>query len=70
MHAIHTAFMAWAASYDSGDLSMRSRQRHEQWLGTMPCPVVRLEGTGTVGEHVSTVIGHLGASDRDHWTGL
>jgi hypothetical protein len=56
MHKIHTQFMEWAAGYDSGDLSMRSRQRHEQWLQTIPCPVVRLEGAGTVDEHLGEVI--------------
>lgn len=59
MHESHQKFMAWAAGYDTGDASMRSRARHEQWLRTIPCPVVRLEGTGTVEEHVAAVIRHL-----------
>ena len=59
MHEIHTRFMAWAARYDTGDLSMRSRRRHEQWLAALPCPVVRLEGPGTVEEHVAAVMRQL-----------
>lgn len=59
MHEIHTKFMAWAAGYDTGDASMRSRARHEQWLQTIPCPVVRLEGAGTVEEHVAEVMRHV-----------
>jgi adenylate kinase family enzyme len=59
MHEIHTTFMAWAAGYDTGDVSMRSRARHEQWLQGMPCPVVRLEGAGTVDEHVNHVMRHV-----------
>jgi hypothetical protein len=42
------------------DATMRSRQRHEQWLATIPCPILRLEGTGTVEEHVHAVIQQLG----------
>jgi adenylate kinase family enzyme len=60
MHEIHTTFMAWAASYDDGDLSMRSRRRHEQWLQGLPCPVLRLEGTDTVEQHLDQVIQRLG----------
>ena len=59
MHEIHGRFMAWAAGYDTGDLSMRSRRRHEQWLAVLPCPVVRLEGSGTVEEHVGAVMRQL-----------
>ena len=59
MHEIHTTFMAWAAGYDTGDLSMRSRARHELWLQSIPCPVVRLEGAGTVDEHVREVMRHV-----------
>jgi adenylate kinase family enzyme len=60
MHENHATFMAWAASYDDGDLSMRSRRRHEQWLQDLPCPVLRLEGVGTVEAHLDRVIQRLG----------
>ena len=56
MHETHARFMAWAAEYDTADASMRSRARHEQWLRMIACPVVRLEGTGTVEEHVAEVM--------------
>jgi hypothetical protein len=59
MHETHEKFMAWAADYDTGDISMRSRARHEQWLQILPCPVVRLEGGGTVQEHVAEVMRHV-----------
>jgi len=44
MHEQSQAFLDWASSYDDGDLNMRSKQRHEEWLGTLPCPIVRIEG--------------------------
>jgi hypothetical protein len=51
-HDAHIAFMDWAAAYDEGGLDMRSRQRHEQWLATLPCPCVRLEGALTPEEQL------------------
>jgi adenylate kinase family enzyme len=59
MHDIHTRFIAWAAEYDDGDLSMRSRRRHEQWLQTLPCPVLRLEGEESVAERLEAVMSRL-----------
>ena len=43
MRQLHEQFMAWAASYDAGDATMRSRACHEQWLKSLPCPYLRLE---------------------------
>jgi hypothetical protein len=51
--------MAWAATYDTADASSRSLQRHERWLADLPCPVLRLEGMGTVAEHVEAVVRQL-----------
>jgi adenylate kinase family enzyme len=59
MHETHTKFLAWAARYDTADATMRSRQRHEQWLATLPCPVLRLERSGTVDEHLDSVMHRL-----------
>jgi len=64
MHEIHTAFMAWAAGYDDGDLTMRSRRRHEAWLQELPCPVLPLEGVGTVAENLEAVVRMLVSWER------
>jgi adenylate kinase family enzyme len=69
MHKTHRTFMEWAASYDSGDLSMRSRQRHEQWMQALPCPVLRLEGEGTVAEHLREVVRFLDQARGQHLPG-
>ena len=61
LHTPYTAFMAWAAAYESGDLQMRSRQRHEQWLRALPCPVLRLEGQPPVAESVARIIQYVSA---------
>ena len=39
----HRAFLDWARGYDIPDFSGRSRARHEEWLATLDCPVLRLD---------------------------
>ena len=43
-HEAMHAFLDWASRYDDGGLDVRSRALHEEWLGRLQCPVVRLEG--------------------------
>ena len=40
-------FLVWAAAYDSGTREGRSLPRHEAWLATLSCPVLRLDGMQT-----------------------
>jgi adenylate kinase family enzyme len=42
-HQNHFDFMAYAASYDSGGLDVRSRQLHEQWMSKLPCRIMSIE---------------------------
>ena len=49
-------FLAWAASYDEGGLDIRSRQRHDQWLSTLPCPILCFEGEYTTEEHLAVLM--------------
>ena len=65
MHANHTAFMAWAAAYDDGGPDMRSRQRHERWLATLPCPVLRLEGEHSVAVNLAAASRALESWDAE-----
>ncbi|WP_348762197.1 AAA family ATPase [uncultured Salinisphaera sp.] len=48
-------FMAWAAQYESGALPGRSRARHEAWLASRTCPVIRLRSTEPVLQLVEQV---------------
>jgi adenylate kinase family enzyme len=59
MYEQSQAFLAWAASYDEGGLDIRSKQLHEQWLGTLPCPIICFEGEYTVAAHVQGLIRNL-----------
>ncbi|ETW92151.1 MAG: hypothetical protein ETSY1_44915, partial [Candidatus Entotheonella factor] len=56
MYEQSQAFLAWAAAYDDGGLDMRSRCLHEQWLGALPCPVVRIEGEHTTEEQLEMLM--------------
>lgn len=42
---VDQAFLDWAARYDSGDETIRSRRRHDTWLQQQTCPVLRLDST-------------------------
>jgi hypothetical protein len=48
-------FLAWAARYDDPGFTGRSRAVHEQWLTTLACPVLRLEGDLSVAGRVNRI---------------
>jgi adenylate kinase family enzyme len=50
MHEQSKAFLSWAEQYDDGPLEMRSRQKHEQWIRQLRCPLLRLDGSLPVGD--------------------
>ncbi len=41
----HAIFMEWAEAYDTAGPDQRSRVLHEEWLATLPCPVLRLDSS-------------------------
>jgi adenylate kinase family enzyme len=59
MYEVSQAFLTWAAAYDEGGFDMRSRRRHDQWLRTLPCPIVCLEGEYTIEEHLTVLMGEI-----------
>ena len=53
-------FLEWASHYDDGTREGRNLARHQAWLATLPCRVLRLDGTRQLPElvsEISTVIG-------------
>jgi adenylate kinase family enzyme len=48
-------FIAWAAHYEDGTREGRSLARHAQWLATLPCRVLRLDGTRPTRELICEV---------------
>lgn len=48
-------FIDWALAYDDSNRQGRNRKRHEQWIPTLPCPVLRIEEAIEVEEKVKMV---------------
>lgn len=44
MHQAHLEFLAWAAQYDTGDVTMRSKACHDAWMQQLPCKQVFVPG--------------------------
>jgi hypothetical protein len=60
MHKGSTEFLAWAAGYDEGGLEIRSLRVHNEWLATLPGPVLRLERVANVEDNLAAVLRALG----------
>jgi adenylate kinase family enzyme len=56
MHKQHKEFIDWAALYDGGDLTIRSKELHEKWISELPCKILRLEGIFELEEKVEKVL--------------
>ena len=55
-HDAWTAFVAWARGYDDPDFTGRSRAGHEEWLGGLSQPVLRLDSGGSREHLVAEVL--------------
>lgn len=51
-HEQFKEFMEWAGLYDHAGLEVRSKALHDDWLKTLTCPVLRIEGDYTVQERI------------------
>ena len=58
-HAALSAFLAWARGYDDPSFEGRSRASHEQWLITLTCPILRLDGSRPPEALLDDVLGWL-----------
>ena len=56
------AFLDWASHYEDGTREGRNLTRHEAWLASLPCPVLRMDGSRPVAELVGDVLKMLQAS--------
>jgi adenylate kinase family enzyme len=52
-------FLDWASHYDDGTREGRTLKRHEDWLATMSCPVLHLDGELPTDELVEAVVSVL-----------
>lgn len=44
MYKTHMEFIEWAASYDMGDLNMRSKAKHDAWEKLLKCKQITVQG--------------------------
>lgn len=56
MYASSQAFLAWAAEYDVAQTHSRTLYRHNEWLTTLGCPVLRLDSKACVSDLVGAVV--------------
>lgn len=59
MYEDYQAFIAWAASYDSGGLDMRSRAKHDVWQKQLCCRQITLDGSLPVEKNFEIIQGNL-----------
>lgn len=59
-HQDFVEFMDWASHYEDGTREGRSRARHEAWLATLACPVLRLDAAAPVEALSGRVAAQLG----------
>lgn len=58
-HAETEDFIEWASHYDDGSRDGRQLIRHEAWLATLACPVLRLDGCRPTSDLVAEVVAAL-----------
>ena len=44
MYDEHIKFLAWASKYDTGDITMRSKAKHDEWQKLLSCPLITVDG--------------------------
>jgi len=59
MHEQHNEFLKWAAQYDQGTLEGRSKRRHEDWMISLKCPVIRFDGDYSLDYLVAETVSRL-----------
>lgn len=52
MFDAHQKFLKWASQYDEGEMSGRSKKRHESWIKKLKCPFYKIEGVVAVEDSV------------------
>ena len=53
MYENYLAFLDWAAQYDTGDVTMRSKACHDEWTKLLLCPLTFLSGAVPLPELVA-----------------
>jgi len=51
----HRKFIEWSKTYDTNNPD-RSLQLHEEWITSLPCSVLRIDGTATIDESIAKIL--------------
>jgi len=65
MHQAHLDFLEWANQYDQGFMAGRNLIRHEEWMGKLPCPILKLDGLQSTENLASQVLQHFERNIND-----
>ena len=60
MFVQHQEFLAWAKSYDTGGLTMRSKAKHDEWQKLLQCKFIELNGADDLNMNYEIVRKALG----------
>ncbi len=55
----HTEFIEWSKTYDTAGVESRSKVLHDEWLGQITCPIIKLDGILPVKEHLRKIKSYL-----------
>ncbi len=55
MYRQHQEFLQWAARYDTGDMTMRSKAKHDAWQKLLQCPQIVLNGADPLEDNLERV---------------
>lgn len=55
MYDQHMEFIDWAASYDNGGMTMRSKAKHDDWQKQLRCPLIFVDGSVPVRENFEII---------------
>ena len=59
MHDLHLGFIAWARAYDTGDISIRSIKRHDEWQKLLVCDRITVDGSKPVDVNLALINKHF-----------
>ncbi len=55
MYNNHLEFIEWARQYDTGDINMRSKAKHDEWQQLLKCKQIILDGAADLFENFKKV---------------
>lgn len=55
MYQNHQAFLQWAAKYDTGDIHMRSKIKHDAWQLRLQCKQLVLNGADPLAQNLKRI---------------